>query len=139
MFIFRFFEKMVHQNSSKNHEQLIKIAFRGLWEYQRMIPHVVFLLRGGLKAYSGWITQVLMSKHVPKRCKKTWEFQKQTYKRGHLYSAAGAFSQKKSSTNHEKYEIFQKIMNKCHIFFAAGAFSQQKKSMNNMIISKKKI
>ena len=35
-----------------------------------MIPHVVFLLRDGLKAYFGWINQVLRSKHVPKWRKK---------------------------------------------------------------------
>ena len=38
-----------------------------------MIPHVVFLLGDGLKAYFGWINDVLRSKHVPKLCKK-YEF-----------------------------------------------------------------
>ena len=41
-----------------------------------MIPHVVFLLRDGLKTYFGWISQVLRSKHVPKLCTKTWDKKK---------------------------------------------------------------
>ena len=42
---FQCFENSFHQISSKNHQKLIQIAFLELWEYQRMIPHVVFLLR----------------------------------------------------------------------------------------------
>ena len=59
-----FFEKSL--KSWKNHQQLIKIAFLGLWEYKKMIPHVVFLLGDGLKSYFGWINDVLRSKYVPK-------------------------------------------------------------------------
>ena len=59
-----------------------------------MIPHVVFLLRDGLKAYLGWINDVLRSKHVPKLCKKNMSCFEKTHKRGHIFFAAGAFSQK---------------------------------------------
>ena len=79
-----------------------------------MIPHVVFLLRDGLKAYFEWISQVLRSKHVPKLCTK-YETTKKTYKICHLFFAAGAFSQKN----------VQKIMNNMII---------SKKSWKNFVI-----
>ena len=96
-----------------------------------MIPHVVFLLRDGLKAYFGWVSQVLRSKHVPKLCNKHEVFL--SYKRGHLFFAAGAFSQTKCSKNHEHMRISRTIIKICHIFFAAGAFSQKNVQKNMKI------
>ena len=96
-----------------------------------MIPHVVFLLRDGLKAYFGWISQVSRSKHVPKLCKKHEFFL--IYKRGHLFFAAGAFSQKECSKTHDNMRMSRKNIKTCHLFFAAGAFSQKNVQKNMKI------
>ena len=62
-----------------------------------------------------------------------------SYKRGHLFFAAGAFSQTKCSKKHENMRISRKNIKMCHLFFAAGAFSPKRCSKNheNMRISRK--
>ena len=70
-----------------------------------MIPHVVFLLRDGLKAYFGWISQVSRSKYVPQLCKKH-EIKKKEHIKEVIYSLPQAPFRKKD---------VQKIMNNMRI------------------------
>ena len=105
-----------------------------------MIPHVLFLLRDGLKAYFGWISQVLRSKHVPQLCKNMSFF---NHIKEVIYSLPQALFRKRNvQTIMENIRFSRKNMKNhetCHLFFAAGAFSQKdvQPIMKHMRISKK--